>query len=185
MLTCQQFLAAHSDLRDGYVELPLRAALEQHLRDCARCARYDRVLREGIAVIREAPELEASEDFLPRMQHRLYHVDEELRGPRRDGSGIAPALAVAVAAVVAALGAMPVARGRPEPPRLPAVAAQAPLPRSPARAEAFQPEAFPVSAGFGQEWSATGRDPSTLLFRYSPLGRGAAQPVSFLFTPAP
>jgi anti-sigma factor RsiW len=105
MMDCDTFLEGHSDFRDGLLPLPERVAFEAHRRDCDHCARYDRVLEKGVQVLRARPELEVSDDFMDRLQHRLYHVDDELanarrrRGPVSRGAVAALAAAASVAAV--------------------------------------------------------------------------------------
>jgi hypothetical protein len=105
MMDCDTFLEGHSDFRDGLLMLPDRVAFEAHLRECDHCARYDRVVHRGVQVLRDRPELEVSDDFMDRLQHRLYHVDDEMaaarrrRGPVSRGAVAALAAAASVAAV--------------------------------------------------------------------------------------
>lgn len=105
MMDCDTFLNGHSDYRDGLLMLPDRVAFEAHLRECASCARYDRVLAGGVQVLRAQPELDVSDDFMDRLQHRLYHVDDEMaaarrrRGPVSRGAAAALAAAASIAAV--------------------------------------------------------------------------------------
>lgn len=105
MMDCDTFLDGHSDYRDGLLMLPDRVVFEAHLRECASCARYDRVVAGGVQVLRARPELEVADDFMDRLQHRLYHVDDELaaarrrRGPVSRGAAAALAAAASIAAV--------------------------------------------------------------------------------------
>lgn len=66
---------------------------------CASCARYDRVVRRGIDLVRELPDVQPSESFDIRLQHRLLHIRDAdaLARPRATGAaalGIAAAIAL-------------------------------------------------------------------------------------------
>src|SRR5690606_18291876 len=64
-MTCQEFLARYSEYLDERLE-PLESALwRAHMNRCPSCARYDRVLRRGLALVRDLPEVEPSSDFGP------------------------------------------------------------------------------------------------------------------------
>lgn len=80
---CAAFLARHSAYRDGELSPAEAAAHEAHVEHCASCARYARVLTRGVEVLRRMEEMEPSEDFGLRLQHRLFHVEDEARRPRR------------------------------------------------------------------------------------------------------
>ncbi|HST60155.1 MAG TPA: zf-HC2 domain-containing protein [Longimicrobium sp.] len=109
MMDCDTFLDGHSDFRDGLLMLPERVAFEAHLRECDHCARYDRVVDKGVRVLRDQPELEVSDDFMDRLQHRLYHVDDEMAAARRRRSPVSrgAAAALGAAASVAAVALLP------------------------------------------------------------------------------
>jgi hypothetical protein len=77
-MDCTEFLARYSDYLDG-LALGEAARFEAHLRVCRACARYDRVVRQALRLCRELPPIRPSEDFLPRLQHKIYHLEEELR----------------------------------------------------------------------------------------------------------
>jgi anti-sigma factor RsiW len=134
MMDCGTFLEGHSDFRDGLLTLPERVAFDAHLRECNRCARYDRVVEKGVQVLHARPALEVSDDFMDRLQHRLYHVDDEMavarhrrgRGPVSRGA----AAALAVAASVAALALLPrlYSDGGSTVTMLPSIAVTAPAP---------------------------------------------------------
>lgn len=136
MMDCDTFLDGHSDFRDGLLALPDRVAFEAHLRDCESCARYDRVIAKGVQVLRNRPQLEVSEDFMDRLQHRLYHVDDELAAARRRRGPVSrgAAAALAAAASVAALALIPrlYTGAAPTVTMLPSVAATAPASAAPA-----------------------------------------------------
>lgn len=109
MMDCDIFLDGHSDFRDGLLTLPDRVAFEAHLRECDHCARYDRVVDKGVQVLRDRPALEVSDDFMDRLQHRLYHVEDEMAAARRRRSPVSrgAVAALAAAASVAAVALLP------------------------------------------------------------------------------
>jgi len=97
-MTCQEFLARHSDFVDLELDPREHARAEAHRASCPKCARYDRVVRSGVRLLRGLPEVEPSPDFFPKLQHRLFHLDEELkRGDRGTSAGAVASLAVAAA----------------------------------------------------------------------------------------
>jgi hypothetical protein len=136
MMDCDTFLDGHSDFRDGLLMLPDRVAFEAHLRECDSCARYDRVVHKGVQVLRDRPRLEVSDDFMERLQHRLYHVDDEMANARRRRGPVSrgAAAALAAAASVAALALIPrlYPGAAPTVTMLPSVAATAPAAQAPA-----------------------------------------------------
>jgi hypothetical protein len=139
MMDCGTFLDGYSDFRDGLLTLPDRVAFQAHLRDCASCARYDRVVAGGVTVLRDLPELEVAPDFMDRLQHRLWHEQDDMaaaraRRARRSSRRVAGA-AVAAAACIAAVGLMPgvYARFAPTVTMLPTAAAKAPAVQPPFR----------------------------------------------------
>jgi anti-sigma factor RsiW len=128
MVDCERFLAEYSAYRDGELSWEDREAFDEHLFECASCERYDRVVSRGADVLRDLPEIEVSEDFAARLQHRLYHVDEEEAWAGRRASARQALATLAVAACVAAAAWIPLARQGSGAPvlHLPAVAVQAP-----------------------------------------------------------
>lgn len=124
MMDCGDFLDGYSDFRDDRLARSARAAFDAHLEACASCARYDRVVSGGVGVLHEASALEVSDDFMDRLQHRLYHVDME-RAPARRAPTLRTAGILAAAASLAAVAVVPALRPEREP-ALPAVAAHAP-----------------------------------------------------------
>ena len=48
------FLALYSDYRDGTLDENARAEMIAHMAECASCRRYDRVIRRGVAVLRDS-----------------------------------------------------------------------------------------------------------------------------------
>ena len=157
MMDCDTFLDGHSDFRDGLLTLPDRVAFEAHRRECDHCARYDRVVAKGVQVLRARPELEVSDDFMDRLQHRLYHVEDEMaaarrrRGPVSRGAVAALAAAASIAAVALVPRLYPGAA--PTVTMLQPVAVTAPAPPATAYRVASAPDA---SAGLAAQLEEVG-----------------------------
>ncbi|MDE2663627.1 MAG: zf-HC2 domain-containing protein [Gemmatimonadota bacterium] len=97
MMVCKEFIERHTDYLDGTLDADERRRFDAHLEDCRSCRRYQRVMTRGLAVWRALPRVSTSPDFLPRLQHRLYHVDESSKRSWRGQVGRAAAIAVASA----------------------------------------------------------------------------------------
>ncbi len=123
---CEEFLRGYSDYADGLGKREELRGFELHLGSCPNCARYDRIVRQGTDLFRDLPRPDSSPDFLPRLRHRLYHVDDHaVLGARPGGS----AALVAVAAVgMLALVWLPFASRIPVEVELAPVAVTAPRP---------------------------------------------------------
>jgi anti-sigma factor RsiW len=179
MVDCSQFLDGYSDFRDGQLESEVREAYAAHMADCPGCARYHRVVDRGVQLFRELPEIRPSEDFLPRLQHRIFHLDEEQRRSGSYSSGVSAGLALAIAALLAIAAWVPSVRPRAATLTLPAVAARAP------QATQEVPVLFrsgpllaPSPRAVDHHWNGAGQPTNALFFRYSPLGSAApAYPV--------
>ena len=181
--SCTEFLAVYSDLRDGELSLPRRIEAERHLAECASCARYDQVVRDGVQVARALPEIEPSPDFLLRLQHRILHLDEERRGSRTLGSGVPPALALAVAASIAVAAWIPAARPEPPTHSLPPATALSP---GAADADLFSlPASLASTPSARSAWEPAEMQTASLLFQHSPLGQSVREAVEVRYTQAP
>ncbi|HEX7050617.1 MAG TPA: hypothetical protein VF188_10480 [Longimicrobiales bacterium] len=109
-MTCQEFLARHSEFLDSVMD-PLDAARWcDHVASCPSCARYDRVLRRGHGLVQELPRPEPSPDFFPRLQHRIYSLEASMDAERSAG-GAGALVSLAVAGVLALLAWGPLLRG--------------------------------------------------------------------------
>ncbi len=108
-MTCQEFLARHAEYMDDRLTSPEAARWEAHVAACASCAHYDRVVRQGVRILRALPEVEPSTDFFPRLQHRLYNLEDELRAGAR-GPGASTMVSLAIAGVLALLAWSPLLR---------------------------------------------------------------------------
>lgn len=172
MVNCADFLREYSEYRDGLVDPTRRAVLEAHLSVCASCARYDRVISTGVGQLRSLPPVEPSSDFLPRLQHRIYHIQDEASWwARPDTSGTSVGFVLLLALLIGVAAWIP-AIGRPVPVvELPPVAAVAPPQEGEVHSlfrEGPLLESTPVhQLSYGR--------PNTLFFRYTRLGGGQYQ----------
>jgi anti-sigma factor RsiW len=104
-MTCQQFMAGYTEYLDGEQPEELRDRFEVHVARCPSCARYDRVLRQGLRLVHAMPDLPPSPDFELRLQHGIFHLrDERTRRPRVNPTSGAAVLAVAGLVALAAWG---------------------------------------------------------------------------------
>ncbi len=98
-MTCEEYLARHSEYLDEELGAEAAAEMRRHGAGCPRCARYDRVLRRGLALVRELePVLPSTDSYLSLHEHlaRTTPAPPEVGAPR------APfAVTIAVAGVVA------------------------------------------------------------------------------------
>jgi len=112
-MNCTDFVTRSSDYFDGSLDAGEVAAMEDHLQRCPTCRRYKTVYERGASLLRQLPDPELPADFRPRLQHRLFHVDD--RRALIDNSGsAAPALTVlALAVVLSAVAWSPLLRDSP------------------------------------------------------------------------
>jgi anti-sigma factor RsiW len=172
MLNCSDFLENYSGLRDGSLETERAEALRAHLTVCPSCARYDRVVSNGVEIFRELPALDLSPDFLPRLHSRIRQVEQEeaLIGER--ASGASALLIGGIALAMAATAWTPLMRARPSVVELPPVAAHAPH-----RVEALEVLFRPGPLLTRTPGTTSAAPPATLFHDYSPLGRFASTPL--------
>lgn len=126
-MDCATFIESYSEYRDGCLAELEERRLREHVESCARCARYDRVISGGVGVLRSIPAPEIGEDFLPRLQYRLFALEDRRRRMR----AYARRAAVAGVFVFAGAGGMGIGtllRSSPPLHQLPPVAARAPQP---------------------------------------------------------
>ncbi|WP_425154217.1 anti-sigma factor family protein [Candidatus Palauibacter sp.] len=98
-MVCEEFIEGHTEYRDGVLPTGEIARFDAHMDDCASCRGYDSVLERGLAMWRALPPVETSPDFRPRLQHRLFHVEDAAKLPFRAHVGRAAAIVVASAAL--------------------------------------------------------------------------------------
>ena len=134
---------------------------------CGKCARYLEVVSRSVALLHVMPRAELAESFRPRLQHRLFHLDDG--GPvARPGRGSAtPAVTVlGMAILLTAIAWLPTIGSSVPEVHLPAIVVSGP----PMRGPLLEPDALgvtPVSSRLfsGGLWS----DAKTLLYEYSPM----------------
>lgn len=101
-MECNGFLERFSEFHDG--EASDAGVFEQHIAECADCRRYADTVKRSLALLRAVPGVAVGEDFHPRLQHRIYHVQEDLARRRHGASftrlGVAFAATILVAAAV-------------------------------------------------------------------------------------
>ena len=170
MVDCSQFLDGYSDYRDDLLDEEVRGRFDAHLAECCGCARYHRVVCRGVELFREISVPAASLDFRPRLQHRLFHLQDELSRAGTRASAASLVMVVLIAATLAAAAWLPVFNSRSKTPiALPPVAALAPQPPE-------LPTVFRAGPLLLTEPSysriARSRYPS-VFFGYSPIGSTA------------
>lgn len=107
---CDEFLAHHSEYLDGFLTPVAAARLDAHATACGSCARYDRIVRKGIDLVRDLPDAAPSADFEMRLQHRIFHM-EDARAFQPRAAGAAAALGVAAAIALLAWSPMLMSSG--------------------------------------------------------------------------
>lgn len=168
MLDCSDFLEDYSGFRDGTLSAGRCATLAEHLDACASCARYDRVIRNGVDLVRDLPEIEPSHDFLPRLQHRIYHLEDDAMRARR-ASGASAVLISGIALAIGATAWAPLMRSGTAVVELPPIVAHAPH-----KVEALQ-HLFRAGPLLTEQQDAAAT--RTLFHEYSPMGRFASTPL--------
>ena len=165
---CSEFLGRFSDFYDAPPESRLRRQVEAHLVQCERCARYERAVASGAALLQTLPRVELSESFRPTLEHRLFHLEDENALARAAGASAIPVLTAVGLGIVLAIVAWsptfkpstvqvdlaPIVVSGPPPPE----------PAFPALTGSFPPRepALDLQKGL---WS----DPNALLYEYSPM----------------
>jgi len=130
-MRCSEFINSFSDYFDGLGDAGFRDEAERHLASCASCRRYCEVVECGGELFRSAPALPVSHDFYPRLQHRIFHVDDaEALSRGATGSATTAATIVGMAILLTAVAWSPLMRfGEPEVTLSPIVVSAPPSPR--------------------------------------------------------
>ena len=144
---------------------------------CGKCARYQEVVSRSVALLQVMPRAELAESFRPRLQHRLFHLDDGGVVGRPGRGSATPAVTVlGMAILLTAVAWSPtIGSGVPEV-RLPAIVVSGPPTLDPLLDPLLDPDVaglMPVSSGFpassglfpGGLWS----DAKSLLYEYSPM----------------
>ena len=85
-MNCTDVVECFTDYLDGASAPSEEIAIEEHLRQCPECSRYRYVLVHGAELLRDLPEPELKDDFTPRLEHRLFHVDDDRAIAAHSGS---------------------------------------------------------------------------------------------------
>jgi len=104
VFSCREFLARHSEYLDGTLTVEEADRMRSHQKQCAGCARYDRVLRRGVELLLREQAAEPDADFLHGLHTRLAR--EEERAAMRPISMAATAT-LSIAAVLVLVSWMP------------------------------------------------------------------------------
>lgn len=168
-MDCSDFVARFTDYVDGAVASPEAAAMQAHLEHCESCRRYKTVVEHGADLLRSLPAPELREDFEPRLQHRLYHVQEE-RALSEHATSRTPAFAVfGIAVLLTAVAWSPLLRGSAPVVQLePIVVDRAPAPAP--RVRPVSAQRPPLQLRAGPELDG-GLFEDTRLYEYTPLSR--------------
>lgn len=92
------FIALYSDYRDDRLDADTRADMIAHMAECDSCRRYDRVIRTGVAVLRDS----VGTDSGALVAHGEEH-DGACRNAARRSEPVASGMAVASTLLVIAL----------------------------------------------------------------------------------
>jgi len=102
-MTCAEFLARYTDVRDGLITAPRELRrFERHLEQCRACRHYDTAVRRGVIALQAAETIEPSRHFRRRLDARLARERRAL-GAVPAGAGVAATLFVAAVLALVAL----------------------------------------------------------------------------------
>ena len=76
-MDCSNFVIRYTDYKDGSASAEVIGSMQEHLSVCESCRRYEAVVECGSSLLRSLPRPELREDFQPRLQHRLYNLQEK------------------------------------------------------------------------------------------------------------
>ena len=102
-MDCSEFLSRFSEFYDAPEESQLRRRVEAHVGECQQCARYERAVASGAALLQTLPRIEPSDSFRSTLEHRLFHLEEENALVRTAAASVVPALTAVGMAVVLAV----------------------------------------------------------------------------------
>ncbi len=101
-MDCQRYLAQFSEFFDGGAEAGVSKEMEAHRSACERCERYSDTLKAGGNLLRALPTLDVPPDFRPRLDHRIFHLEDGASIARESmGTGATTVSVLAVAVLVA------------------------------------------------------------------------------------
>lgn len=129
-------------------------------------------------LVRSMDVVEPSIDFMDRLQHRIYHVEDEMRSPARAASGTSAAFTLAIAAAIGITAWVPAMRPSVPQVHLPPVIASAPV-RTEVVPSVFRAGPL-LTEGGGRTTTMAGQGSGTVFFRYTPLGAYQAESQAVL-----
>lgn len=144
---CRRFLDSYSDYRDDRLEPEARSVLVGHLEVCASCARYDRVIRQGVRVLRAQPStVPARAIGMATVRRQALAADRRSQAMSAAGSGMTLAASLIVTVLLTAAAWLPfLSLPTPEVDMPPVVASAPPTPTVPAAPLLFSlPRPFAV-----------------------------------------
>jgi len=109
---CSELLSRFSDFYDAPPESRLRRRAETHVEGCESCARYERAVASGAALLQALPRIQPSESFRPALEHRLFHLEDENALARAGGASAVPVLTAVGMAIIMAIVAWSPTLGR-------------------------------------------------------------------------
>ena len=173
-MQCSEFLDRFSDFYDGDPGLSEVEDFEAHLEACASCRRYRDVVARGGEILRSLPAPRARGGFLSRIQHRVFHLEEE-EAIRRGtgGSGMTAGTALAVAAFLVVAAWYPSLESDPPAVELPAIVVADPPAESSfdLSSPALTPDSALDPSGPTFQEGGLWTHSNSLLYQHSSLGR--------------
>lgn len=173
-MTCSEYVERFSEIYDGTASAEVIRLADEHLASCSGCGRYRHVVDRGAQLLRALPTPEVNEDFVPRLQHRIYHVDQDALLRRHTHSGATAMAVLGMAVLLVAVAWAPALRpGAPVVELAPIVVNAPPQALRGRTAASFS--AFAVGSAGGTLDEDLWGDARTLLFQYSRLARRYGQ----------
>ena len=71
---CREFRDNHVAFVDDLLPAVAMDAMQRHLATCSRCSRQDIAVRRSLMLVRSLPPIEASPDFMARLNERLQQL---------------------------------------------------------------------------------------------------------------
>jgi hypothetical protein len=170
-MDCKDYLARFSEYHDQRAGAAAFREMEAHRVGCPGCRRYSETLESGTEILRAFPALEIPLDFRPRLDHRIYHLEDGDSIARETlGTGATTVSVLAVAILIALSAWSPVVSLRAPTPELPAVVVAEPP--TPTFTPASTTPTFSRSLSLFSEnefQDAVWGNSHEVLFEYSPI----------------
>lgn len=165
---CSEFLHRFSEFYDAPASAPIRKIAEAHMDECEGCANYEEIISRGVKILRTMPRVDLPESFHPRLQHRLFHIEDDNEFPSKgDNPVVSVVKAFVFAVIIMIIAWLPrILNDTPEV-IIPAIIVS--NPPKPETSLSNDDWVFPVRAPVNLNnglWS----DPNSLLYEYSPMG---------------